>query len=108
MKIKTFTFLLLISFIVIYNITYYESVNTIEIKVNDKERITNGSGESISSKYIIYTNKGVFQNTDELIFGKFNSSDLQNHLRIDSVYNVKVVGWRIPFFSMYKNIIEIK
>jgi hypothetical protein len=39
---------------------------------------------------------------------KFNSSDLYKDLQIDSTYSVRVVGKRIPFLSMYRNIIEIK
>lgn len=84
---------------------YYMSSETIEITVKDKERITTGSGESISSKFIIYTENEVFENTDSWIFGKFNSADYQNKLEVGKTYKVKVAGWRVPFFSMYRNIV---
>ena len=93
-----------------YSIAYYSSSKTITIKVNDKERIvetTGGENPSVSSKYLVYTEQGVFENTDNLMFLKFNSSDVYNSLKRDSTYNVTVAGWRIPLFSMYQNVIRI-
>ncbi|HHX70455.1 MAG TPA: DUF1523 family protein [Gallicola sp.] len=54
------------------------------------------------------TEDEVFENEDEFIRLKFNSSDVQNKLKVDSTYTVRVIGWRIPFLSTYRNIIEIK
>jgi hypothetical protein len=91
-----------------YPALYYISDETIEIIVSEKERITTGSGESISSKFLVYSNDEVFENTDSWLYLKFASSDLQNSLKKDSTYTVKVAGWRIPLFSSYRNIISIK
>ena len=90
-----------------YSIAYYSSSEYVEITIQDKERITTGSGENISSKFIVYSENEVFENTDSWLFFKFKSSDIQNNLKIDETYTVKVSGWRIPFFSMYRNIILI-
>ena len=46
----------------------------ISITVEDKERISNRSSDS--SKYLIFTKNEVFENTDELFYLKFNSSDI--------------------------------
>lgn len=97
-----------ISFITLlfgYPIAYYSSSDTVEITVKDKDRITTGSGESIDSKFIVYTENEVFENTDSWMFVKFSSSDLQNKLEVGETYTVKVAGWRVPFLSMYRNII---
>jgi hypothetical protein len=91
-----------------YPVAYRMSSDTMTIHVTDKERITTGSGESISSKFIVYTDEGVFENTDSFLFFKFNSADIQNSLKPGKEYKVKVAGWRLPFFSSYKNIIEVK
>lgn len=91
----------------IYPLFYYNSSKNITIKINNKERITVGSGKNIESKFIIYTENEVFENTDDFFYLKFNSADFQNNLKIDNIYTVKVVGWRIPFFSIYRNIIQI-
>lgn len=87
---------------------YKSSATEIEIYVKEKDRITQGSGEDISSKFLIYSETEVFENTDSFLFLKFNSSDFQNRLEEDSTYTVIVAGWRVPFLSQYRNIVEIK
>lgn len=77
------------------------------ITVNEKERIMTGSGENMSSKYLIFTEQGVYQNTDTIWYWKWNSSDVYNQLKEGQEYEVKVYGFRVPFLSWYKNIVEI-
>ena len=91
-----------------YSIAYLSTTEIIEITIKDKERITTGSGENISSKFIIYEQSEVFENTDAWLFFKFNSADVQNELTVGKTYKVKVVGWRIQFLSWYRNIISIE
>jgi len=81
----------------------YHQSNEITITVTDKaiERDSDGS------KYLIYTDTEVYENTDNLFYGKFRSSNLYNDLKIGSTYRVRVIGWRVPFLSMYENIINI-
>jgi len=79
------------------------------ITVTGKERIIDDE----SSKYLIFgdTDEGeslVFENTDTLIRGKFNSSDFQGKMKIGQRYKVTVVGFREPFFSWYENIIDVQ
>lgn len=98
---------------VVYNIAYFGTKEQVTFTVTDKDRIVETSTDSdgnstVSSKYLIFTDIETFENTDELFLGKFNSSDLQGQLRIDSTYTGTVVGWRIPFLSRYRNIIEIQ
>jgi len=50
----------------------------------------------------------VFENTDDLFYFKFNSSDVQNELKVDNSYTVKVIGFRVPFLSMHRNILSVK
>lgn len=62
-----------------------------------------------NDKYLIFTEEGeVFQVTDEFWLFHFNASDLYGQLKDGGTYTVVVYGWRIPFFSKYRNIIEIK
>ena len=88
--------------------SYYSSTDTVEIKVNDKERVVTRNGDQTESRYLVYTEGEVFENTDDLFKLKFNSSDVQNELKTDSTYIVEVIGWRIPVLSMHRNIINIK
>lgn len=79
------------------------------ITMTDKERVI----ENGDSKYLVFgdTDKGVgivLENTDNLIRGKFNSSDIQGGLKIGKHYKVTVVGYRVPILSWYENIIDIE
>jgi len=100
--------IILFVFAIGLNVLYYNTAETITVSVKDKERITTGSGEDISSKFIVYTKNEVFENTDSFLFWKLNSADVQNSLDKEKMYQIKVVGWRIPFFSSYRNIISVK
>lgn len=89
---------------------FYNTSETVTFTVTGKERIveTSGSGETLSvdSKYLVFTDVETFENTDMLFAGKFNSSDVQGKLFVDSTYTATVYGWRIPFLSMYRNLGE--
>lgn len=107
MKNATKIILLIALLLVGYIFLYQSSKDRITVLIKDKERITTGSKENISSKYLVYTEGEVFENTDALMFFKWDSSDLQNELDVGSEYKVLVVGWRIPFLSTYRNIIRV-
>lgn len=70
------------------------------------ERVSYGSGDETSHKYLVFTDRGTYQCTDSLIFMKFNSSDVYGSLQNNRKYRLHVIGWRVPFFIMYKNIID--
>lgn len=91
----------------IYPVIYTSTSETIEITIKSKEQINTGTGENLSSKFLIFTETEVFQNTDSWLYFKFSSADYQNKLDPSKTYKVKVAGWRIPFFSSYRNIVEI-
>ena len=74
---------------------------TVTVKVTEKERIRDGE-----DKYLIWTEGEVFENTDSMVLGKFNSSDIYGKIQENETYECKVYGWRIPFLSMYRNIID--
>lgn len=79
------------------------------ITVTDKERVVTEE----SSYYLVFgedenENVLVFENTDTLFRGKFDSSNIQGKLKTGGTYTVTVVGYRIPFLSMYQNIIEVE
>lgn len=76
------------------------------VTVNKSERITSTCGESVCSKYLVYTAQGVYENTDDLLNWKFNSSDLYNQLQEGNAYSCDVVGWRNGLFSWYPNLIS--
>ena len=114
---KTFFVAIMIVVILVLSIGYEAifSFNDTEytITVTDKERIYKGSGDTSSSKYLVFGdddngNSLVFENTDCFIRGKWNSSNNQGQLKEGNTYKVTAVGYRVSFFSMYQNIIKIE
>ena len=83
---------------------YSTNHHTVTMRVNKSERIVNQDGRG--AKYLIYTDKGVFQNTDSLLNMKFNSADVYNQLQEDHTYACDVIGLRVEFASMYENIVR--
>jgi hypothetical protein len=96
---------------IIFNVVRLNHSEIIIIKVTGTERITETSGSgkdlSVTSKYLVFTENETFENIDETFAGKWNSSDFQGRFAKDSTYKVKVVGWRIPMTSTYRNIVQI-
>lgn len=75
------------------------------------------NGYRYSTKYLYFctTDKGeeiVFENEDNLLLGKFNSSDIlakiKKYEENGKSFKVKTVGFRIGFLSMYQNIIKVE
>jgi hypothetical protein len=101
---QIFMFSLLFSIIFAAGYSYQKmTVETVHLKVIDKQRVSYGSG----SKYIIFSENESFENTDSLYHRKHDSSDIYAHFHIGCSYEVSVYGKRMPFFSTYRNIIEI-
>lgn len=64
---------------------------------------------SETSTYLLFCENGdVYSNVDNIFFGKFNSSNIQASLKVGKTYELKTQGWRIPFLSMYKNVISVE
>lgn len=83
------------------------------ITVTDKERIVEHNNKQSSSKYLVFGEDEsgevlVFENSDVLIRGKLNSSTVQGSLKEGITYKIVVVGYRIPLFSCYENIISFE
>ena len=93
------------------SVTAVTSFNDTEyiVTVTDKERVVGGE----SSSYLVFTedkhgNVIVFENTDNLLRWKWDSSNVQGQLKVGETYKLTVVGYRVPFLSMYQNIIKIE
>lgn len=82
----------------------YFTYDIVTIEVDSKERIQDGK----DSYYLIYGEEEIFKNEDSFARFKFNSSDVYRDLKPGEAYRVGVVGFRVPFMSWYRNIIDIK
>lgn len=103
-KIIIVFFAMILILTTIGTITYRNTIETVEIVVIEKERVISND----TSKYLIFTEDEVFENTDTILFLKFNSSDIYRKLEVGKSYSVTVVGYRIPVISLYRNIISIE
>lgn len=54
--------------------------------------------------YLVYTTDGTYKNVDSPAYFKYNSSDLQGKLAEKGKFKIEYYGFRVPVFSMYKNI----
>lgn len=90
--------------------TSYNKTETIQnVMVTGKESVTTSNSEGGSDhEYRVYTNKGTFVVKDSLWHTRFNSADVYGRLKEGQTYDCVVYGWRIPFFSSFKNILSCK
>lgn len=89
-------------------ISYY-SEKSYTVTVTDKD-IKNYDS---SSKFLVFTKTEngetrVFSVEDTLIKGRWNSADDYAEIEVGETYTFTVIGWRIPFFSEYENIIDFQ
>jgi hypothetical protein len=73
-------------------------------------RITDAQMTKVDGRFMIATEYRPFANYDAGYRFKFDSGSVQNDaIRMKGrPVRVKKYGWRIPFFSMYENIVSIK
>lgn len=88
---------------------YRSSSEVITFTVDRRERVTQSSGDSTKSYYLVWSREGeVFQVTDDWAFLTWDSSDRYGRLKEGSTVTAKVAGWRVPFFSWYRNLVEVQ
>jgi len=109
MKIKAI--LILTALAVIFSLRagfVYGTAEDVEFTITKTERVTTGSGDSLSSKYLIFTDGETFKNTDSLWYWKFNSSDLYGSMKPGTTYTAQAYGFRVPFLSWYRNVVHVR
>jgi hypothetical protein len=80
---------------------YWGSEGTATCTVEDKDRSSSQTG----SVYRVYTDCGVFEVEDAMARGQFASADLYADIEPGSTYEFTTIGYRVPFLSMFPNII---
>lgn len=92
----------------------FSNDHTYTVTITDKERVTTQVAEGqTDSKYLIYGEDKngkthVFEDTDTLFRGKFNSSDVYGALKKGETYELTVIGFRVHILNWYENIIDFK
>lgn len=82
------------------NIIFTGYKDTVWININDKEYI-DGVG------YLVYTDIGVFSNSNSVLLWKFDAPEIQGKLKVGNSYILDISGIRIPILNKYPNIIRI-
>lgn len=74
--------------------------------VTEKERVCErGGGEC---KWMVLTDEMAFKNTDSFWHFKYSSTDVQAKVKVNEEYRFTYYGWRVPFLSVYPNIVEVR
>ena len=76
----------------------------VTVTVTDRERVTT----SESSYYLVYTDSETFTVSDTIWHLRYDSSDFYGSLKRGQKIQVQVCGWRVPFLSMYRNMLFIR
>ena len=76
-----------------------------DVTVTVTDKVVKNDGNS--STYLIFTDKGVYEDSDSMLNGKWNSSDIYNQLKKGKTYRLHVRGIRNHFLSWYPNILSV-
>ena len=102
----TIAFAIVISPFATIGLIKYSNREVITATITKMENVVDGE----SSEYLVFVDKGnekeVLCNADSLYAWKWNSSDFYNELVIGKTYKLRVYGYRVPYLSWYRNIIE--
>ena len=94
-----FVLFLLVGWPIVYRLAGTDA-ETITVKKLEQVK------KSDTGKYLVFTERGeVFEITDTVMFGRWDSSDLYGRMEPGKTYKVRAAGWRVSFFSLYRNII---
>lgn len=99
--------MLIVPAVIANGLFVFSTTETVIVTVTRTERVTSGSGDSISHKYLVFTGSETFENTDSWWYLKWNSSDVQGMLKDGETYEMTVYGWRVPFLSAYRNVVDV-
>ena len=109
----------ILGFVLIIGMVLFSTLGISIIKVSNEQTYTvtvqskevkNGGD---SGKYLVFTvdaetgESRVFEVTDSLWKGRFDSADVYNMIIPNHTYRVTTGGYRVPLFSWYQNIYEV-
>lgn len=106
-RVSGIIILLILTLGVIHSCAYWASSTwTGPVTVTKAERIISGSGENTHGRYMVWTDKEVFEVTDTLLFTRWDSADTYGQIQVGKTYRFKVAGWRFGCLSWNRNILE--
>ena len=64
--------------------------------------------DSADDLLLVTTDGESYLNEDNFWFGKWNTRDLFNQLKVGGKYKITYYGWREPFYSTFPNILSVE
>lgn len=61
-----------------------------------------------NDRYLVYTDKDTYKVEDTVAYFNYRSSDVWGKLAKGNTYEFTTIYWRVPWFSMFENIVEVK
>jgi hypothetical protein len=123
-KIIVFAFVFVVAALVVYPIGCVYWFYSYEVPSIQEKTITvlgweprpgivpdNGGMMTISNAdqlLLITTENEGFFNMENFLFGKFNTRDIFNKLKVGGTYKIKYYGWRNGFNSGFPNILSVE
>ncbi|BDZ68260.1 DUF1523 family protein [Methanobacterium ferruginis] len=123
-KIIIFVFAFIVAVIVVYPIGCVYWFNAYEVPSVQEKTITvqgweprpgiipNNNGMMTISNadqlLLVTTENEGFFNMENFLFGKFNTRDIFNQLKVGGTYKIKYYGWRNGFNSGFPNILSVE
>jgi hypothetical protein len=89
---------------IIIGLSIYTHTETGTFTVKGKENVI----QNKSSKYLVYTDVTTYEITDSWIHWRWDSSDVYGNMQVGKTYTATLQGYRVPFLSMYQNVIDPK
>lgn len=95
---------LLIGLLIFFGSLGYQNEEISNCTVEDKWIKRSGQDDV----YLVQCDNEIYEISDLMFKGKFNSSDIYANLKVGNTYEITTTGYRVEFFSCYKNINEYK
>lgn len=92
----------------IYVPAYFSTERTITATVTGKERVVQGTGDGMSSRFIVFTDQGEFEVVDSLLYFDWRAASRYGALVEGQRCEMTVAGWRWGFGSWYPNVVEVR
>ena len=87
---------------------YSASEETRTCTITEKDRTTKVVDGNSSTDHRVWTEEcGVLSVNDSLVGMSFDTADKYGSIKVGQTYELTTMGWRVPFLSMFPNIIEV-
>lgn len=91
----------------IVNATHVQEFQDCKVTGKDRTTSRDKDGNEKSDARIYTDSCGTFQVGDSLLSWTFSSADTFGSIEEGKTYDFKTRGFRVPFFSMFPNIVEV-